>query len=416
MNIWEILKREIGNPLTTVYCHRGNVKEYKAILKQVEDCFSIDYGSDYMDFNFADAHYNIYQLINNNGTIIYENPRALEYQNLFKSFDDVIDERYRLFGADYIKASIKLKNKFIYNTVKYSDKFRTEFKQTINDSKNNLSFWFPLIQNIGFKTPKTETFTLTSDIIDPLINFINTKQTDFNSPDYLLYENNILKLISTNTQFVNGNKLFIKSGVFSNKFDFDTCKINNFAELPFKFYQIFKREFTQARGTPPKEIVVREFIETNNRRKTIYNGMPLNTEFRVFYDFDNKKVLGIENYWNQNEMESGLRNNQDINNYLDEKAKINYEFKVLKPKLLIECEKLKFAPLSGNWSVDFMWNGEEFVLIDMALAECSSFWEKYQHLSANGLDISSIEIPEGVLPRKVISLINKTENEDELIN
>ena len=401
MKLWERLKREIGNPLTTVYCHRGDVKEYHGTLRKVDDCFSIDYGSDYMDFNFASSQYNIYQLIDKNGTIIYENPRALHYYDIFTFFDDILKERYRLFGYDYLRASLKLKDNFIYNSIKYSDQFRKQFEDSILNPKNNLSYWFPRIKDAGFKTPITEVYPLTEEISEPLINFINNNHTNFESSDYDLYYINLLELILTNTQFISGNNIFIKSGVFSNKFNFETCTVNNFAELPFKFFKIFKRELQQARGKAPTEIVLREFISTNNNRKSIYNGLPLNTEFRVFYDFDKHKVLGIENYWNPEQMENGLQSNLDINNYLDEQNIINEEFKKLKPVLEEECKKLKNANLSGNWSIDFMWTGQEFVLIDMALAECSSYWEKYQHLAEGGVDISKIEIPDGVLPAQV---------------
>ena len=87
--------------------------------------------------------------------------------------------------------------------------------------------------------------------------------------------------------------------------------------------------------------------------------------------------------------------------------------------LKVECEKLKKANLSDIWSVDFMWTGEEFVLIDMALAECSSYWEKYQHLSPQGIDIAKITITENVLPKQVsdwikqASLFSKDEEEIE---
>lgn len=413
MNLWETLKRKIGTPLKTIYFHRGEYKEYNGILRKVDDCLTIDYGSDYMDFNFVDAQYIIHQLIDSDGTIIYNNPKVEDYYNNFTCFNDVIDERYEMFKQDYIDKSLKLKDKYLYNTIKYSDKFRSEFSQAVNNPINNLSYWYPLISDIGFKTPKTETYELTEEITEPLIRFINSKQTDLFSEDFIDYQTNLLNLITSNTKFLSNQKLFIKSGVFSNKFNFETCQVDSLTELPLKFYQIFKRELQQARGIPPKEIVLREFIQTNNKRKTIYNGMPLNTEFRVFYDFNKHKVLGIENYWNPIEMEDGLTSNEDINNYLDEKQNIINEFKKLKPILTQECDKLKHSTLRGNWSIDFMWDGKEFVLIDMALAECSSYWEKYQHLADGGIDISKINIPEGVLPKKVVDIIEDSKQTEE---
>lgn len=407
MKLWERLKREIGNHFTTIYAHRGQVKQYDGILYDVNDCFSIDYGPDGMDFNFVSNAYNIYQLIDKSGLIVYENPRALNYQDNFTSFEDVVLERYRLFGSDYIKSSIVLRDEYISNEIKYSENYKTQFDLAISNNKNNLSYWYPRIKNSGFKTPTTETYNLTEDIVNPLIKFIDSRATD--SASFNEYKTNLLNLISLNTTFKNGDKIFIKSGVFSNKFNFDCCTIQTLEEIPLKFYQIFKRELKQARGTAPSEIVLREFIYSSSNRKTVYNGMPLNTEFRVFYDFDNKKVLGIENYWNSDKMEHGLKNNQDINNYLDEKYNIFQEFNNLKPRLESLCEKLKKTELSGYWSVDFMWNGEEFVLIDMALAECSAYWEKFQHLSINGINPETIELPDGVLPKQVIELMNKTQ-------
>ena len=46
------------------------------------------------------------------------------------------------------------------------------------------------------------------------------------------------------------------------------------------------------------ELVVRERILHDARvTPCIYSGLPLRSEFRVFYDFDLKKVLFTANYW-----------------------------------------------------------------------------------------------------------------------
>ena len=53
------------------------------------------------------------------------------------------------------------------------------------------------------------------------------------------------------------------------------------------------------------------------------------------------------------------------------------EYERLLPSLKSECEeKLKDVHLKGKWSVDFMWTGKEFVLIDMALARNSYFADR----------------------------------------
>lgn len=53
------------------------------------------------------------------------------------------------------------------------------------------------------------------------------------------------------------------------------------------------------------------------------------------------------------------------------------EYSALLPRLRAECdEKLKDVILRGKWSVDFLWTGSEFVLIDMATMAQSYFSDK----------------------------------------
>ena len=56
---------------------------------------------------------------------------------------------------------------------------------------------------------------------------------------------------------------------------------------------------------------------------------------------------------------------------------IERDFNLLSPYLEDEVKKkLPNANLSGKWAVDFMYDGTNFVLIDMARAECSYYYEK----------------------------------------
>ena len=54
------------------------------------------------------------------------------------------------------------------------------------------------------------------------------------------------------------------------------------------------------------EFVIRDLIKSSNTKLTIYNGLPLNTEIRVFYDFDNKKVMYSHNYWDYDYCKNNL--------------------------------------------------------------------------------------------------------------
>jgi len=412
MEFWEGLRRQIGNIVTVKGIKRnGKVYEFTGKLKSVDDCnkVEVDYmGFDEIEFYFAHFELPICEIQDKDGEIIYENHDAVEYLQKFRTEDEMVDEKYKLFGDYYLQSSLDMVEDYVFNKVKYSDKFRNDFRRTITDPQNNMSYWYPKIANLGFRTPKTETIKLTSEVTDPLDRYLDSRRQDTES--FNLYRERLINLIKNNTNFDFNDKLFMKSGVFSNKFNFDNCKVDSLEELPEKFAVIYNVEKNQARGNAPSEIVLREFIESTAGRKTIYNGMPLNTEFRVFYDFDEKKVIGIENYWHEKDMSNGLKTNEDINSYLDEKDNINREFEELKPVLMQECSKLENSELKGLWSVDFLWNGSEFVLIDMALAECSHAWEKYQHLAPNGIDITKIEIDEYALPKRVKELIRESKN------
>lgn len=52
--------------------------------------------------------------------------------------------------------------------------------------------------------------------------------------------------------------------------------------------------------------------------------------------------------------------NEEIIPYLEDEAK----------------KKLPSANLQGKWSIDFMYDGSNFVLIDMGRAECSYYYDK----------------------------------------
>lgn len=74
------------------------------------------------------------------------------------------------------------------------------------------------------------------------------------------------------------------------------------------------------------EVVFREFIGSKEDVPTIYSGMPLHTEFRVFYDFGSKKAIGVSNYWNPEVMEKSMHNPLDRISYGQVKDKMQCEY------------------------------------------------------------------------------------------
>ena len=234
--------------------------------------------------------------------------------------------------------------------------------------ENDLEYWFPKIENMGFKTPKT----IITPFFDKEVELI--KSYKWNE----LNKRAIIERIKYHSEGFDLKKdMFIRLGIFSDKFNFEACHIKNIDELPNKLMTIFDDLMFRLEWEKHINLVLREFITTNYNRETIYNGLPLNTEFRVFYDFTDKEILGIYNYWDVDDMLDHLKDKDDLMKFAKEAKIIEDEFKKLSP-LLEEQVNTKMAKvnLRGKWSIDFMYDGSRFVLIDMAHAECSHYYDK----------------------------------------
>ena len=133
------------------------------------------------------------------------------------------------------------------------------------------------------------------------------------------------------------------------------------------------------------EWVVREFIESKEDAPTIYNGLPLHVEYRLFIDCDTHEVLSIHTYWDPEGMKNHFKKyakGGNINHIHDYVVFKSYEDKMIK-----KYESTKDAivqhiqpivdklDLTGQWSIDIMDDGEKLWIIDMAVAEQSTFYE-----------------------------------------
>lgn len=234
--------------------------------------------------------------------------------------------------------------------------------------ENELSFWYPKTNNIGFKTPKT----IITQFKENEVNLIKSFKWNELNEDKILND-----IIKTNSSLNLNEEMFIRLGISSNKFNFDSCHINNINELYKKLMIIFDNMIFALEWQKNIELVLREYIKTTYKRDTIYNGMPLNTEFRVFYDFDKKELLGIFNYWEKDTMLDNLTNRDDLLTFANSYNELIDHYNSLVSYLEEEAKlKLPNANLSGKWSVDFLYNGKDFLLIDMAHAECSYYYNK----------------------------------------
>lgn len=190
---------------------------------------------------------------------------------------------------------------------------------------------------------------------------------------------------------------FIKTGTFSSKYDFRNAKVTGAKEVrELGEYLLFIQHQAVMMAGPlaqpgiygvstTNEWVVREFIEDVENNPCIYKGLPLHTEYRVFVDADEKKVLGMNPYWDPEVMkqrfgyETDAANPHQVHDYIIYKAHENTLMgRYYKDGGRVRTEinrLLPFLDLPGQWSIDVMQNGDDFWIIDMALAENSALKE-----------------------------------------
>lgn len=236
------------------------------------------------------------------------------------------------------------------------------------ENKNNMSYWLPYVSNLGFNIPKTVIIPFDYDT------FSLIRGDNFTSETVQILQNYIYSKLCA-TDLVNHSKLFIKSGVFSNKFNFKTCKLDDVSNLAAQFLDLYYTSGLLG-ACNSSELVIREYIEGLYNYGYIYNGMPLNVEYRLFYNFDTCELLGVYNYWDTTVMLDNLRGD-DLEVFKKCFSSIEHDYELNKNKLLDNVlEKLSQIYLKGIWSIDFMYVNDKFYLIDMALGEESYYYDR----------------------------------------
>lgn len=184
---------------------------------------------------------------------------------------------------------------------------------------------------------------------------------------------------------------FIKTGTYSSKYEFRNAHIHNPKEInEMGEYFLFLNHLTCSMASPlnnrcfygantTNEWVVREYIKDKENNPTIYNGLPLHTEYRVFVDFDTKEILGASPYWRSDVMKNEFKkvsSPQERHDYVVYKMHediLNQRYHESVQTVLAELKKvIPRIELTGQWSVDVMRNGNDYYIIDMALAENSA--------------------------------------------
>lgn len=256
-------------------------------------------------------------------------------------------------------------------------------------NKNSIGYWLPKIVGISdFKIPNTKIIKV------PLSLLQLGRVFEYNQITPTTFE-----IINRYCQKVSELDLdksyFIKNGVYSSKFDFRNAKVTTPKEVKelgqYLFYihqqacqmvNLLNNVSIYGCGTT-NEWVVREYIESPVKEK-IYMGLPLNTEYRIFVDFDRKTILSSNQYWDKEVMIERFkenRNRHDIHdmitfNMASERLEKTYNENIHKVKGMVQELLYNNIEMKGQWSIDIMQVENEFYLIDMALAENSYYYDR----------------------------------------
>lgn len=261
----------------------------------------------------------------------------------------------------------------------------------IGQNQNSMSHWLPeLIAAIKnqdfFKVPKTKIAKLPITILQ----LTRMDYMQLTPATKAIVNQFCIKAFELDET----KEYFIKTGTYSSKFDFRNAHVHGAQEvrelgeyLLFIHFQALQMASPLAKpciigASTTNEWVVREYIQNSENLPSIYKGLPLRTEYRIFVDFDTCEILGTNPYWDPDAMLNRFGHKPDANsphqihdyiiykNQADRLAKAYSEnIDQIKANIRRMLPEIK---LNGQWSIDIMQDGQDFYIIDMALAATSA--------------------------------------------
>ena len=250
------------------------------------------------------------------------------------------------------------------------------FLNDIRSSPNNLSFWFPKVRDCGIRVPETHVIPIPENVHDAF--YMENGDSDRKRIAAFVHEM-VIPVVSALPGLP-----FIKNGCFSGKFDFNRCC------PPDKDEKTIVESITDIQYESlcfdtggSLEIVIRERIPSPKDMPRIYGGMPLNTEFRLFYDFDLNEPLYLVNYWDRGYCRDTIaeRSPSDGEAFDRRWPSLHAEYLRSASSVFVDASRaLKGVKgLAGQWSVDFLLGADGTLwLIDMAIARQSAYWDPYK--------------------------------------
>lgn len=263
--------------------------------------------------------------------------------------------------------------------------------ERMRKNPNNFSNWWKHLSAIPedemqLFLPKTKIFEVPENVAEA---FYMDKPSDYDT--IRKWVESIMPQVQK-TGFV---PMFIKNGTFSDKYYFQAnCLPPDPLRLAASIQRInYSALCVDAGGIT--ELVIREAIPVDKDRvPCIYGGLPLRTEFRVFYDFDRHTVLYTENYWDWKTCSEAIcRDATDRIIYSSQYGHILSTFERLKKKVeeMAAHDLNSVTGLTGVWSVDVLLEEAEvfvgetkelFWLIDMARGEQSTYYSAERVIAA----------------------------------
>lgn len=266
--------------------------------------------------------------------------------------------------------------------------------QIIGTNPNSIGTWLPPLvdavtrQNF-FRVPATT-------IIRVPITLLQLTRLDYNSltPSTITI---VDRYCQRAFHLDESKEYFVKTGTYSSKFDFRNAHVKGAKEVrELGEYLLFIHFLALQMASPlntkqiygvstTNEWAVREFIHDKEGNPTIYKGMPLHTEYRIFVDFDKQEIIGVSPYWHPEIMKKRFAHEKDadsphqIHDYIIFKAHEETLMKRYEENIAVVCANLRLLlkniDLTGQWSIDIMQNDNEFWIIDMGLAQNSALNE-----------------------------------------
>ena len=245
------------------------------------------------------------------------------------------------------------------------------FEQTnpVEEQKINLAYWYPVLQTINMRTPKTVIVHTGGVNLEEL--------TEGKKPDGLDVFLKRMKAELKNFTF----PVFLRTGMTSYKHDWkNTCYLEKEKDLLNHIAKLTEASIIANIAGFPFDYsfwVIREMLETEPIFHSFSGQMPITKEYRFF--IKDGKVQCYHPYWPKEAFEiMNVKLTKEKNKKLKEIQKLDKE----------DEEELKAMAnyiaqyFKGYWSVDFLKTKSGlWYCIDMATGDRSYHWSECEHIN-----------------------------------